>query len=534
MTTHNIYDLAVIGAGPAGIVGATTAASLGARVILIDRYGDLGGAGANTGTVPSKTLRETALALSGIRSRDLYGVDLSLRREATIADLMRREHAVKEALNRTLAQLVEASSVELTVGDAQFEDAHTIRIQSGPSSNVVHAERILISTGSSPNRPTSFPFRQPGVYDSDTILKLDKVPRSLAVVGAGAVGSEYACTFAALGTKVHLIDSREVLLPFLDSEVSAALTRAMRQNGIQMLCGERVAECNCEAQEITLVLQSGCVVKTEAVLVAAGRRSNTRSLNLTAAGLTVGDRGDLKVDPHYRTAVPHIYAAGDVIGFPGLASTSMQQARRAMSVAFGGADDLPTLDILPSAVYTIPEVAMVGDTEQAVHAAGLNYVVGRARYTDNPRGCIIGEQEGLLKLILQRHDLKLLGVHAIGEGASELVHIGLIAMTTGCDASVFSDLSFNVPTLGAMYQDATWRLINESRASQTLTFFKRGSVPANLLPSGMTAMKESKRLRSGIRSDQKSSQDGDFSNQNADASGRTRTYNSSVNSRSRR
>ena len=202
-------------------------------------------------------------------------------------------------------------------------------------------------------------------------------------------------------------------------------------------------------------------MRTEAVLVAAGRRSNTTFLNLAAAGLAPGERGDLKVDEHYRTAVPHIYAAGDVIGFPGLASTGMQQARRAMSVAFGGAGDLPARDILPSAVYTIPEVAMAGDTEQAVQAAGVDYIVGRAQYTDNPRGCIIGETEGFLKLIFRREDLKILGVHAIGELASELVHIGLIAMTADCNATVFGGLSFNVPTLGALYQDATWRLINE-------------------------------------------------------------------------
>ena len=204
MTTQNVYDLAVIGAGPAGIVGATTAASLGARVVLIDRFGDLGGAGANTGTVPSKTLRETALSLSGIRSRDLYGVDLSLRREATVADLMRREHAVRKALNRTLAQLVEASSVEVIVGEAHFEDAQTIGVRSGADVRLVRADSTLISTGSSPYRPAGFPFDKPGVYDSDTVLELDAIPKSLAVVGAGAVGSEYACTFGALGTKVHL------------------------------------------------------------------------------------------------------------------------------------------------------------------------------------------------------------------------------------------------------------------------------------------------------------------------------------------
>jgi len=461
MTMKNVYDLAVIGGGPAGIVGATTAGSLGARVVLIDRFGDLGGAGANTGTVPSKTLRETALALSGIRSRDLYGVDLSLRREATVADLMRREHAVREALNRTLAQIVEASSVELIVGDAHFEDAQTVGVRNGATSRLVRADRTLISTGSSPYRPVGFPFDRPGIYDSDTILELNTIPKSLAVVGAGAVGSEYASTFAALGTKVHLIDSRDVLLPFLDSEVSAALTQAMRQSGIEMHCSERVVDCSCAEREITLTLQSGCVVRTEAVLVAAGRRSNTSCLNLHAAGLAPGERGDLKVDEHYRTAVPHIYAAGDVIGFPGLASTGMQQARRAMSVAFGGAGAPRTRDILPSAVYTIPEVAIAGDTEEAVHATGVDYVVGRSRYADNPRGCIIGEKEGFLKLIFRREDLKVLGVHAIGELASELVHIGLIAMTADCDATVFGELSFNVPTLGSLYQDATWRLINE-------------------------------------------------------------------------
>ena len=360
-----------------------------------------------------------------------------------------------------LAHLVEASSVELIVGDAWFEDVHGIRIGSDAVSRLVRAERVLIATGSSPHRPSDFPFDQPGVCDSDTILELDTIPKSLAVVGAGAVGSEYACTFNALGTKVHLIDSRDILLPFLDSEVSTALTRAIRASGIEMHGGERVAECHCEGRQVTLELSSGSMVQTEAVLVAAGRRSNTKRLNLAAAGVTPGDRGDLKVDAYYRTTVAHIYAAGDVIGFPALASTGMQQARRAMTVAFGAADDVPANSILPSAVYTIPEVAMAGDTEQAVRAAGLDYVVGRARYTDNPRGCIIGEQEGFLKLIFRREDLKLLGVHAIGEHASELVHIGLIAMATNCDAGVFSDLCFNVPTLGALYQDAPWRLLNE-------------------------------------------------------------------------
>jgi len=449
MTMKNIYNLAVIGAGPAGIVGATTAASMGARVALIDRYGISAAPVRIPAPCPARPCAKRHL--------------LSLASGRVISTVSIFHCAAKRPLKRTLAQIVEASPVELIVGDAHFEDARTIGVRSSATSRLVRANRTLISTGSSPYRPVGFPFNRPGIYDSDTILKLNTIPKSLAVVGAGAVGSEYASTFAALGTKVHLIDSRDVLLPFLDSEVSAALTRAMRRSGIEMHCGERVADCSCADPEITLTLQSGCVVRTEAVLVAAGRRSNTGCLNLDAAGLAPGERGDLKVDEHYRTAVPHIYAAGDVIGFPGLASTGMQQARRAMSVAFGGAGAPPTRDILPSAVYTIPEVAMAGDTEEAVRATGVDYVVGRARYADNPRGCIIGEKEGFLKLIFRREDLKLLGVHAIGELASELVHIGLIAMTAQCDATVFGELSFNVPTLGALYQDATWRLINERR-----------------------------------------------------------------------
>jgi NAD(P) transhydrogenase len=464
---QNTFDLAVIGAGPAGIVGATTAAFTGARVALIDRHGDLGGAGANTGTVPSKTLRETALALTGTRSRELYGVDLSLRREATIADLMRRERAVKEALNRTLSERVAESATEVIVGDAHFQDDHTIAVRDSSGLQVLSADRILIATGSSPNRPDSFPFDAPGIYDSDTILELNRIPRSLAVVGAGAVGSEYACTFGALGSEVHLIDGRATLLPFLDSEVSQALTSVMSANGTALHLNERVAQCRPDASGVELTMKSGRVVRTEALLVAAGRISNTAGLNLAAAGLAAEQRGELKVDEHYRTAIRHIYAVGDVIGFPGLASTGMQQARRAMSCAFGPCAGMQGTEILPAAVYTIPEVGMAGETEQSLRAAGVDYVVGRARYDENARGCIVGDRDGFLKLIFRHDDLRLLGVHAIGELASELVHIGLIVMAAGGGAETFSNLCFNVPTLGGLYQDATWRLINASQ--------KRGS-----------------------------------------------------------
>lgn len=444
------YDLIVIGGGPAGIVGATTAASFGKSVALIDNHHELGGAGANTGTVPSKTLRETALALSGMRSRNLYGVDLSLRRQATVADLMHHERAVKTALNESLAARMRDTVTTVIEGTAEFESPNLVRVRG----TLLRGEKIMVATGSSPVRPPNFPFGSAEVYDSDTILELDCVPNSMAVVGAGTIGCEYACTFAALGTKIHLIDGRDVLLSFLDSEISKTLAGAMSRNGIEFHWNEEVADCSRASDGIGVRMKSGKTLTVEAVLVAAGRKSNVEQLNLAAAGLTTGDRGVLPVDELYRTRVPHIYAVGDVIGFPALASTGTQQARRAMRYAFGadGAGHAP--EILPSAIYTIPEVSMAGQTEDALRKAGVDYVVGRASYSANARGRIIGDVDGFLKLIFRRDNLKLLGVHTIGEQASDLVHIGLIALLTGSNAGIFDDACFNIPTLGSLYKTA--------------------------------------------------------------------------------
>jgi NAD(P) transhydrogenase len=444
------YDLIVIGGGPAGIVGATTAASFGKSVALIDNHHELGGAGANTGTVPSKTLRETALALSGMRSRNLYGVDLSLRRQATVADLMYHEHAVKTALNESLAARMRDTGTAVIEGTAEFESPNLVRVRG----TLLRGEKIMVATGSSPVRPPNFPFGSAGVYDSDTILELDCVPNSMAVVGAGTIGCEYACTFAALGTKMHLIDGRDVLLSFLDSEISKTLAGAMIRNGIEFHWKEEVTDCNRAGDSIGVRMKSGKTLTVEAVLVAAGRKSNVGQLNLAAAGLVTGDHGVLPVDDLYRTRVPHIYAVGDVIGFPALASTGTQQARRAMRCAFGadGAGHAP--EILPSAIYTIPEVSMAGQTEEALRKAGVDYVVGRALYAANARGRIIGDVDGFLKLIFRRDNLKLLGVHTLGEQASDLVHIGLIALLTGSNAGIFDDACFNIPTLGALYKAA--------------------------------------------------------------------------------
>jgi NAD(P) transhydrogenase len=472
------YDLIVIGGGPAGINGATTARLLGKTVALVDRHHELGGAGANTGTVPSKTLRETAVALSGLRSRDLYGVDLSLRRQVTVGDFLRHERKIKGGLNAMLAQRLGACSTDVFYGEAEFLDPHTIRVRTFDRSQakddhkkqvaldeaelLLRGETILIATGSSPVRPSGFPFG-PGVSDSDTLLDLENVPGTMAVIGAGTIGSEYACTFATLGTKVHLIDGRDVLMSFLDGEVSRALVKEMERAGIVFHWKERAETCVRGEPivpggqgSIQLKLSSGLVLTVDEVLVAAGRASNTARLNLQVAGVQLGDRGLIPVDDEFRTNVPHIHAAGDVIGFPALASTSMDQARRAVRSAFGLSNDAARIELMPHGIWTIPEVGMVGETEESLQRKGVEFVVGRASYADNARGRIIGDTRGFLKLIFRLSDLELVGVHVMGEQGTDVVHIGMMAMLARARADIFDELCFNLPTLGELYRFAAF------------------------------------------------------------------------------
>jgi NAD(P) transhydrogenase len=451
------YDLVVIGGGPAGISGANTASIFGKRVALVEKLREVGGAGINTGTIPSKTLRETALALSGVRSRKLFGVDLSLRREATVADFMRHEKNVATHERRRREEQMRTYNVETFHGAATFVDPHTVRVA---PDILLRGEKILIATGSSPVRPAEFPFEHPRVHDSDEILEIGALPKTLAVVGAGVIGAEYACTFAALGVEVHLIDGRDSLLGFLDHEISQNIERAMTAAGVHFIWKEKVTRCDASpAGDVTLTLTSGATLAVSDVLVAAGRQSNTGNLNLAAAGLAPGKRGLIKVDGQCRTEVPHIFAAGDVIGAPALAATGMEQARMAMCAACEVDYKDVVAPILPTGIYTIPEASMAGETEDSLKSKGVDYVVGRARYMDNPRGQIIGDESGLLKLIFARDDMRLLGVHVIGEQATELVHIGLLAMMSGAGAELFSRTCFNYPTLGDLYKYATYEAI---------------------------------------------------------------------------
>ena len=471
------YDLVVIGGGPAGITAAAEASSFGKSVVLVDSHREIGGAGINTGTVPSKTLRETALALSGLKSRKLYGVDLSLRREVTVADFLGHEEHVKEAFHASVTQSLQVLKATIYCGTCTFLDAHTIQVNLGSEDRKKDSsalgeeiqlcgEKILIATGSSPVHPDVFPFGHSEIYDSDTILKLDRIPNTLAVVGAGVIGAEYGCTFNALGAEVHILDGRDVLFPFLDAEVSQALLGALQRSGIVFHWKENVRKCiPLESGGVRLELSSGAAQNADAVLVAAGRQSNTAKLGLEKAGVKTAERGIIPVNEHFQTNIGNIYAAGDVIGFPALASTSMEQARRAARHALGlsGSAISP---LLPNGIYTIPEVSMVGETEESLKKKGIAYIVGRANYRENARGRIIGDEDGFLKLLFRQDDLKLVGVHIMGDLGTEVVHIGLVAMMGNASANLFVDVCLNSPTLGMLYKTATLNALQNAPPSE--------------------------------------------------------------------
>jgi NAD(P) transhydrogenase len=461
------FDLVVIGSGPAGEKGAVHAALHGKRVAVVEREPVLGGTAANTGTLPSKTLRETSLYLSGFRQRGLYGVDTNLREQATVADFLYRERRVKGIERQRILEDLKRHGVELVYGRGELADARTVVVRrEGEAERRLTADVILVATGSSPYRPPLYPFGDPRVHDSDELLDLSELPRALVVVGAGVIGCEYACMFAALGTSVTLVDPKQELLPFLDDEFSALLARRMEALGVRMRLGRTVETVDvppAAKEPIGLTLSDGERLEVDQVLVASGRSANTAGLGLEAVGVKLGARGQVEVGHEYQTAVPGIYAVGDVIGFPALASTSMEQARIAVMHAFGLEAPNKMAPVLPYGIYTIPEVSMAGETEEALRAKDIPYVVGRAAFSTNPRGQIIGESHGMLKLLFRREDLRLMGVHVLGEQASELVHVGLMGLMMGATARIFVETCFNYPTLSEAYKTATYDALDKVR-----------------------------------------------------------------------
>lgn len=453
------YDLVVLGSGPAGEKGAAQAAYFGKRVAIIEKEPVVGGACANTGTLPSKTLRESALHLSDVRHRDIYGVSVAQSREISIGMFMRRkERVVQLERERELANLAK-HGIELVHGTGRLLDAHTVRVErAGAPPRDLTARTILIATGSSPRRPAEIPFDDPDVDDSDEVLEMDRIPETFIVVGGGVIGSEYASIIAALGvTKVTLIESRDRLLSFVDDEIGDRLTAAFRRMGIEVLLGDPVARYEKVApRHVRVHLASGRAVDAERLLVAAGRTGNTQHLGLEEVGVTLDARKLVVVDKTYRTQIPNIFAAGDVIGPPSLVSTSMEQARIAICHAFGFTYKTELADLLPYGLYTIPEAAMIGDTEAQAIARGLDVRVGRSYYTSNARGQIINDPDGMLKLVFCANTRKLVGAHMLGERATDLIHVAQAVIAFGGTIDYFIQAVFNYPTLGELYKYAAY------------------------------------------------------------------------------
>jgi NAD(P) transhydrogenase len=467
-----MYDLIVIGSGPAGEKGAAQAAYFGKRVALIERESVPGGACVNTGTIPSKTLRESALHLSGFRQRGFRdAVDLTIK-SITIDDFMYRKQLVLEKEWRRIDENLRRHNVDRYQGSARLVSPTTVAVSNSAGEEMLEGTIVLIATGSSPYRPDSVPFDDESVCDSDTILRIGKIPASLAVVGAGVIGCEYASIFAALGVEVHLIDARSTLLPHMDREIVRVLLGEMQTRlgvTLHLACEVRTIE-KCDGK-VSILLRNGTCFVVDNVLYAAGRSSNVADLNLQAVGVKTGARGLVLVDQNYQTSVPNIYAAGDVIGFPALASTSMEQARVAIVHAFDLKYKTKVASLLPYGIYTIPELSTVGLTEEDCRAKSLPYEVGRAQFRNNARGLIIGDTKGIIKLVFDPETLKLLGVHIIGENASELLHVGMMVMQFDGTINAFIDSVFNFPTLSDAYKYAAYDGLGNvarKRASQAL------------------------------------------------------------------
>lgn len=449
------FEFIVIGSGPAGQKAAIQAAKLGKKVAVIERRAVIGGVSVHTGTIPSKTLREGVLYLTGWDQRGLYGYGYRLMPQITIDDLMQRLHITLKHEIEVIRDQLLRNGVSVIQGSAAFSDQHRLQvIITVGEIQEFEAQKILIATGTQPQRPAEIPFDDATIIDSDGILNLKHIPKSMVVVGAGVIGVEYTSIFSVLDSEVTLVDGRTTLLEFLDREIVDEFIHCMRERGVILRLGENVIGVERDPKgRVVTILDSGKRLRSEIVLFAAGRLGCTRDLQLQNAGIAPDERGRIKVNAFFQTEVPHIYAAGDVIGFPSLASTSMQQGRLAARCAF----DQPTTvekTHLPFGIYAVPEMSVVGMMEQELTAKKIPYEVGLARLPETARGQIMGLQSGLLKIIFGLEDQRVLGVHILGEGASELIHIGQATLALGGTLTYFLETVFNYPTLAEAYKVA--------------------------------------------------------------------------------
>ncbi len=447
------YDLVVIGSGPGGEKAATKAAYYGKRVALVEVQDVFGGAGVNTGTLPSKTLKATALYLSGMTEDGLFGVDRKLEHDVTAQDFLFRKNAVCPSQSEAIGTRLKVHGVDVYQGKGSLIDPHTVLVD-GPEPAELRTDFIIIATGSYPFHPAEIPFDGRVIHDSDTILEIERMPRSLVIVGAGVIGCEYATIFAVMGCKVWLVNSHVDILPFLDGEIRHHLVESMKSDGVEFVIGGRVNSVALVGEGVAVDLSDGRELKADMLLYAAGRSGRTAGLNLDRVGIEVGSREQIPVDDQYCTKVPSIYAVGDVIGFPALASTSMDQGRVAVAHIFGLHDQEQISQQFPYGIYTIPEVSTFGLTGDDAEKEGIAFGEARANYVDSARGRILGVNVGILKLVYRKDDSRIIGVHIFGRSSTELIHYGMAVVAQELTLLDVANAIFNCPTLHELYKTA--------------------------------------------------------------------------------
>ncbi len=474
------YDCIVIGTGPSGQKAAIQAAKLGKSVAIIEKSKVVGGAQINTGTIPSKALREAALHLTGASRRGWFGRSYRVKKDITIADLVSVADQVIRHEWEVIRDQFDRNNIDLIWGAAHFEGPNLLQIVRDGDTEMLTADKFLIGVGTRPAKPPHIPFNDTDVLCSDALLKLTTLPKTLIVVGGGVIGVEYACIMATLGVRVTLIEGRNQVLGFLDDEIAGAFQYLMRQNGITLRLGEKVTAINSlppgdgrsgSGSQVQAELESGKDLRAETLLYCVGRQGVCGSLALENVGITYDDRERLRVNEHYQCLntedpdnprpVEHVYAAGDVIGFPALASTSMEQGRRAICHAFGVQVDNWNQDLFPFGIYAVPEISMVGKTEKQLTDEGIPFEAGIANYREIARGQLLGDDSGMLKLLIHQETHEILGIHALGTGATELIHIGQTCMALGGKAEFFIDNVFNFPTLAEAYKIAAYNGLNK-------------------------------------------------------------------------